>query len=225
MGTLAYRASSSAITAAGTDTIAVPYPAGVVDGDGLRMDVTTNSNVAYTLYGPSGWTKKEERVAGNQKFTVFTKQASSEPANTALTTSANAVWGVTMTAVSDTDNNCIVGATGSQLNASSVNATAPSVTVANSGSVLTFGCGAWNAGGVAVTATPPAGMTEAQDVSGGGTYRAMVEAAYLNSVAAGATGTKVATLSAAQANAAALVAFTSGGPKNGADPLFMGNNF
>lgn len=84
-----------------------------------------------------------------------------------------------------------IDASGGQSNGStsSTSVTAPSITTISSSAMLVFGGACASAGAF----TPPTGMTEQWDAATSGTYKVTTETATEQLVAAGPTGTRVAT--------------------------------
>ncbi len=197
---------------AGDQTLVINKPAGAVDGD-VMVAVIGQADISGsdTLTAPAGWTALAILTNTNGKSAVFYKVAASEGASYSLTVSGGGPYAAAglMASYSGADTAAPIAAIGSQHNASSVSATAPSVAPSASGDMLVC---LYATDGAAytstVSSTPPAGMTERGDVAvravPADEYGTPVDVeASLNDLLLGSTsptGAKAAALSEAREN-------------------------
>ena len=204
----------------GNKTLTITKPAGTVNDDVMVAIVSVLSVDAALLTAPAGWTSLGSFSDANSKTEAFRKVAASEGASYAFTVSGGDPYaaagiiasysGVTLTpSPIDTD--------AEQSNAASTSATAPSVTPTGTADMLVccYSSGSTSYG-VAVTSTPPSGMTERadagiaqQDSSNYSWFDVQVSLNDVLLASAVATGTKVATLSDARANTGFAIALSS----------------
>ena len=202
---MAFRASSNATTGAGSATsLACNKPTGTANGDVLTAGVCYGS--LGTITPPSGWAEVYDSGsfgASGRQLKVYTKLASSEPASWTWSFSAS-VGIVIEVGAFDTRSTATPNASGGQVNSASTNSTAPSISpsAANCDLVGYF------ATDNSRTFTAPSGMTEREDQSAGSRSLGLMTEVL---VASGATGTRVATLSASAVNAGWLGAFAPTG--------------
>ncbi len=204
--TVTYRASAS--NNANTNSLSVSRPTGTVDGDVLIAVVAW---WVQTLTPPSGWTQigstQTWNVGGEDVFMrAYYRVASSEPASYTWGLSATNDIAVSIATYYNVDTGSVVDAQAGQTNASSTAMTAPSVSPTLSTDMLLFLGAAGSDSAGSATATPPAGMTERSDATGGTWIKAYIAEQLLSS--AGATGTRTATLSTSENNGGILVALT-----------------
>lgn len=201
----AFKSITPANSAGAVTQLAITVPA-VANGDAMLFAVAIRGGSNVTGLTLNNWTPVFETNQGtNNKLAVFSRVARNEPASYTLTwTTAGTAAGAILVA-SGTAPASLVDVSGAQGNASSVSVTAPSVATTTDGCLLVFlgGC----AGATATTWTAPNGMTERADVgSTGGAPNISFTAAEQLLGAAGATGTRVATVATAGQNSGGLVA-------------------
>lgn len=203
---------SIAGTATGGQALVIPKPAGTVDGDVLVAvvgQVSTSGSALITP--PAGWLLLASQATANGQAELFYRVAASEGASYAFTVSGgdpHAAAGLIASYVG-MELSPTIDAVGSQHNASSTSATAPSVAPTVSGDTLVC---CYSADGTTntttITSTPPGGMTERADTARFGSpiseYSVTVDVQVsLNDVLLGGTsptGAKTAALSAAREN-------------------------
>ncbi len=184
---------SSSNVAASASSVTLNKPTGTVDGDYLLAAFLISSGASVSAV-PSGWTQDyTTAIGGAQRFYVYKKLASGEPASWSWTLSTSTGHVGSCACVTDVDQSNPLNISGGQLNASSVNVVAPSITttVAN-----TLGVGFF-ATTVSATFTAPGGMTEFDDLAIGPNS---IEGCYQTVAATGATGTRTAVATSAAAN-------------------------
>ncbi|MBI5429727.1 MAG: hypothetical protein HY938_04625 [Nitrosomonadales bacterium] len=179
--------------------LSIPLPAGTVAGDVMIAAVATTPSTV-TITAPAGWTLiqtvTQATATSNRVATYYRVATASEPASyswTFSTTHSGAAGGIV--SYSGVDNTAPVDVSAGAATASALTHTAPGITTAAAGDMLVtvheYASGrSW---------TPPAGMTERVDIasrsaSNNGITLEMNE---LLLGAAGATGAKTATASAA----------------------------
>lgn len=189
MAAPAFRSISTATASAANLTLS--KPSGAVEGDLLVAFIASTAPPTGT---PTGWTRLTV-VSGSQRWSALfykrmTKQDESASGWTWTSTADDtagwlaAISGASMVKPIDVEN--------AQNNAaSSTSVTAPSVTTTVADALIVCGFMSTSGG----TWTPPSGMTERADVQNGTALT--IEYADVVQASAGATGTKVATLSAA----------------------------
>lgn len=188
--------------ASGT-SVTVNVPSGTVDGDVMIAQISWMSNTVKTVTPPGGWTLLETDVNSAFEQRTYVRVASSEPANYAWTFSGTVRVEAGIGSFIGVDNTTPIDVSNGQFNSSSTSVTAPSVTTTVANALLVF-CGSGNGQG---TYTPPSGMTEQWDDNTTiGTLDVSFEMAIETLGAAGATGTRVATLSGALGNIGQLIA-------------------
>ena len=199
--------ASSSLTAGSSTSNTINKPTGVVDNDVMVLLITNNSNVSYTLNTPSGWTSlyNNQTIATQRKYSAFYKIAASEGASYTLTTTANASYAAGIVAFRSSTGSANYDVHSVVTNTASTTATANSITVTQDNSAIIYGVFTGSDVGTTITATPPSGMTETVDVTGGTTYKSSLEIAYQTSISAGSTGSKSATLSSSVAYGATLI--------------------
>lgn len=188
-------------------SVVVTIPAGVQDGDELRVAITAPNADTWTV--PGGWTEELNHASGtNPRTRVWRRTASSEPASYTWTSSTSRPYVAVCFAMRG-DPTTPVDVSGGQGTASSTSAVAPTVTTTVDECLLVVIFGATYGAGTSGTCTPPSGMTEWADVctaSGSAANRHL--AVYFEEIAtAGATGTRTGTLSTASANTGQVLAF------------------
>jgi hypothetical protein len=194
-----YRSSDSNVATNAT-SIAVNKPAGVVNGDVMVASISfVLSGMTFTP--PAGWTQVRVATNGGSGVAVFVKAASGEPASYTWGTSGasnlaagiSAYIGVDNVTPVDADNGGTLG------NFTSVTTVTPATMLV----VSSFKAN----GAVAITWTPPAGMTERVDrVNAAATFTSVEQADALWAPAA-ASGNRIAVPSdSTQPVAAATVA-------------------
>ncbi len=188
-----------------TASLSVNRPSGVVEGDVM---IAVVGWWVETLTPPTGWTQvgttQTWDVSGDSIFAraYYRVAGASEPGAYAWGMSAANDIACTIAAYSNVDNAAPVSASSAQAQASA-SMTAPSVNAATDADMLLLlgVAGADSAG--SRTVTPPAGMTELSDTTSLLWIKSY--AAQQALTAAGATGSRTATISASTANAAFLI--------------------
>jgi len=197
------RAVATANDTAVTQLI-ISVPSGTVNGDGLILAIAVRGGSGTTVNTPAGWTQELTQNQGTgPRLSIFRRVASSEPANYTVTWSGgsfDAAGGIYAAQGSDTTT--LVDASGSQGNASSASVTAPTITTTVADCLLLF-FGAAQAG---PTWTADGAMSERWDVQSSGGTKISSTCDDQTLGAAGATGTRTATISSGQNNIGALVA-------------------
>lgn len=183
--------SSSAVNT----SFSVAKPTGTVNNDVMIAAVAFAGG---TLTAPAGWTQTLSRAGTGTTLRVYQRVASSEGSSYTWALDSTDGLAVAISTYYNVNTTTPVAASGSQANSSSTSMTAPTVTPTAPSGMLVF------AGAVAgnYRATAPGGMTEDADVgaTGVGVYIADQSLSAID-----ATGTRVATLASAAANAAANV--------------------
>jgi len=123
--------------------------------------------------------------------------------------SASEKWSVGISTYRGVDTAAPINADAAQTNASSASAVAPTITTTAANTML---LGIFASRNGSPTASPPAGMTERNDIASaaGGTAEAGLETCDVAFAGPGATGTKTATLTAATINIGHLIALKPG---------------
>jgi PKD repeat protein len=190
--------STTATNTTGSATVTVPVPAGVVPGDVLVAQFTTN-NAPTVSAAPAGWSTVAPRLtvgSGAALFAYYHVVTGAEPASYTWTLSAAQKWnagmtdfhGVNTAAPFDT-----AATTAVDTSYSRSTLAVPGVTTVTPGAMLVGGVGA-DSSGVAVT--PPSGTTEAFESSGAQVSELVHQAL----PTAGATGTRTWTYASAAAS-------------------------
>jgi hypothetical protein len=202
--TIALRGVSTATSATGTKakTLTIATPAGVQAGDVMIAAITVRSSATVTP--PAGWTPVRQSVSGGdlRQATYVSVAAAPVPASAGFVLKTKSVVAGAIAAYSGVDTTTPVETSGAKINLSSTSITAPSVTSTIPGSMLVgvFGTA------INATVTPATGMVEQADIrTGSGPKKVAAELADETLAAAGATGTRVATASAAAVNIGTVV--------------------
>jgi hypothetical protein len=183
-------------------SVIVNVPAGVVAGDLLLAAVTQDGNGNFTT--PAGWTSLlTSDGSRSPRLAIFRRVAgAAEPASYTFTSSRSDDIAGGMMRLRGVDTSNPVAASAILANASSTNCSAPSISPAVTNTLLV---GIWATRNAALA--PPAAMTQSINASSGAvsgsTY---LDAAYQALPASGATGTRVATIAAANTCNGALIA-------------------
>jgi hypothetical protein len=200
-GPITFRGASSGSNTTAT-TLVLPRPAGVVAGDAMLAAVGARGNPVITP--PTGWTLvRLDNSGGTIRQALYVHLAgASEPASYTWTLSVAASAAGGIVAYAGVDPASPVDVHGGQVNTSSTQATAPTVTTTGANRLLVTLHAIPNN----TTFTPPAGMTERYDAQtpAANQYKVTVAAHDQLLAAAGPTGTRVATA----ANAAVTVGHT-----------------
>lgn len=204
--TVTFRAAAS--NNANTSSLSVNRPTGTVDGDVLIAVVAW---WIETLTPPSGWTQigstQTWNISGEDVFVrAYYRVASSEPTSYAWGLSGTNDIAVSIATYYNVNTGSVVDVQAGQTNAANTSMTAPSVSPTTDADMLLFLGGAGSDSAGSATATPPSGMTERADATAGTWIKTYIAEQLLT--AAGATGTRVATLSTSENNAGILVALT-----------------
>ena len=191
------RGASTGTAATGVLTLTINVPPGTAANDGMVASVAVRPNTAV-ITPPAGWAlvqRMDNATAQASSLAIYGRIATTgEPASYAWTldTSTGSAGGIQSFTGMDVTNpfDTAFGAS----TASSLNHTAPSITTTSANDmIVTF-----HAFPSGATWTPPAGMTEAFDVSStpvpNGAGMSVV-GSYAVQAAVGATGTKTATAS------------------------------
>ena len=204
------RAAASAGNAA-TNSLVLPRPTGTLTGDVLVARSAVRGTPTITT--PVGWSL----VRTDVRSTTFTQAVyihvagGAEPASYTFSFSANATAVGSVASYIGVDTVNPIAAHSGQSNASSTSLTAPSATTSVPSRLLGF-FGVTGANSV----TPPAGMTERTEAATatGVASKLTIELADQNNPGIGATGTRIATASAAGTSIGQLVALrpSSAGP-------------
>lgn len=213
--------STATLTGAGSDSLNVGAPAGLVAGDVMLIWIAQPAAGCYPILGgasntgtcngpgtvPAGWTKVLTNDNGSSLgVAVYSKVAAAADlgATYSWQMSANGRVAMAIAAFRGVDTVSSVAASAAQVNASGTTMTAPSVSPASTNSLLVALYATANG---AASTTAPSGFTEAFDV---GTKAAAngvgVEGSYALQAAAGASSSQAATASLAAVNIGALVA-------------------
>ncbi len=226
---VAIASSTSANTAdANATTITVTVPASIADGEFMLMGIATAGTLA-DVTTPAGWTQVHKVVSGvttNFVLAVYSRVASSEPANYVVTTSSGRSAGGI---VRITGSTAVVDASAEDANglAARSDVQCPTVTLSDTGLHITFAGQRGGTDGVVVTWTAPAGYTEQEDDSSTNVTtgrNGAIEIAY-KALAAGATGAVTATASTVGNSAGVSVAVvqTAVAATHGPAPLVAGS--
>lgn len=204
--TVTFRAAAS--NNANTSSLAVSRPTGTVNGDVLIAVVAWWID---TLTPPSGWTQigstQTWNISGEDVFVrAYYRVASSEPSSYSWGLSGVNDIAVSIATYYNVNTGSVVDAQAGQTNAANTSMTTPSVSPTTDADMLVFLGAAGSDSAGSATATPPSGMTERADATAGTWIKAYMADQLLT--AAGATGTRVATLSTSENNAGILVALT-----------------
>lgn len=198
----------SSSTATGTGSVTVTKPSPVATND-LMIAQFFIRRQPVTITAPAGWTPiRKDEGSGTlvAQAAYYHIAGGSEPADYTWSVAGStdkAAAGIAVYRGVNTSNP--IDAQGGQANASSTSITAPSITTVTPDTLLVGLFGIRNTG----TITPPGGMTERWDVTTSGSptsSNAHIALADQSFVGPGATGTRVATASAGQANVGQLVA-------------------
>ncbi|HMN11822.1 MAG TPA: putative glycoside hydrolase [Bellilinea sp.] len=220
---IAFIAATSNNASSEVTSIAGSTPPGVVAGNWLLARVAVRKD-GNAITPPSGWTQQRSDYyvsSGDDTIsTVFARKVvAGEPASHTFNFSVASRAIIEILAFSTVDDTP-VDVDGGQYTSSSATCTAPSITTTTPGAMLVF---FGTAAGGATTFTPPAGMTEATDVQGSGVSPSVSGAsAYVIQAAAGASGSKAATLSGAANNIGQLLALRPGGSGSTPPPAASG---
>lgn len=196
-------------TATGTKTLTVNKPAGTVNGDVMVAIVMQSAIGGVVPPAPAGWTVLATQTpASNTRADMLYKVASAEGASYNFTVGGGDPYvAVGFVASYSGADAAPIDAVGSQTNASSASAVAPSVAPTVTGDMLVCCFASVGPNTTFVSSTPPGGMTERGDagvwVSDSSGYSAGDVQASLNDVllaSTSPTGAKTATLSAARDN-------------------------
>ena len=188
------------------NTLLVNKPAGVLVTNLMVAEVVINGGAAPTITAPAGWALVSRTSTTSLSQAIYYKFATTaEPASYTWSFSANQRIDIGITAYKGVDISSPINANASQVNASSVNVIAPSVTPTVPNTMLL--------GFFAVAArtrfTPPGSMTERFDLqTGTSAGNPAVTACGDDAVqaAAAATGTRTAVAAAAGLSIGSLVA-------------------
>jgi PKD repeat protein len=175
------KAGSSTTANGANAAVSVPRPAGIVNGDVLIVQVTTEQNPSMSVT-PSGWTAIPSTPvtidAGSRMFAFYhvVTNATAEPASYNWQLSAKLKWGAGMTAFSGANTATpLETAVTTKVNPTATTAlTVPGVTTTGSGAMLVGAVGL-NAPGITVKSST--GWTVSADNAG--TQRAVLAYRYL----------------------------------------------
>jgi hypothetical protein len=187
-----FRGVATAAAASAT-SITVSTPSSAVSGDLLLASVAVRGSA--TIGTPSGWTLIRSDANGStMRLATYRRfAAAGDPASFTFTFSKSTTASVaSVAAYAGVDTANPVDVAAGQVNATaSKSAIVPSITTAVANDALLTVIGSASQ----VTATPPTGMTERLDLTSAGSSKIALEAADQTLAAAGASGTRTATLS------------------------------
>lgn len=194
---------AAAQAGATTGNLTINKPAGTVQNHVMIASVAVRPHTV-TVTPPSGWTQVrriDNTVSTTNSLIVYRKVAGAgEPANYTWTLSAHTGAVGNIASFSGVDTASPVNVENGQVwtgavNMTAFNVVAPSVTTTVAGTMLVTSYAISSSGTSGSAWTPPAGMTEAADISSeSGTTGESIEVSYAVQAAAGATGTKTATV-------------------------------
>ena len=219
-----FKSASSASNNAIATTLVIPRPATFATGDLLLSSVTIRGS--STITPPAGWTVIRNDLNGTnlRQQTWYRFATAGEPATYTFTFSAGRLAVGTIHAYGGVHATTPIDASSGSINASSTSLTALGLTttVANTRLVALYSM-TTNA-----TVAPPAGMTERSEQPGSEPTlprMAVIEGSDQALGAAGATGNRVATASAAATSIGQLIALrpAAGGPPANNEPTFDQN--
>lgn len=192
-------------------SVTLTYPGTMADGDLLHIDVV--NDVSITPSTPSGYTivVSFSNVSDGSQRTVFAKRASSEGSIVNVSATGASFIIADVAVFRGLSGSSLVDVHGSGNTGSSASMTASSVTTTATSDLLVFAGG----NGSGASGTPPSGMVELLDDSGGtGLY-----IAYATTGSPGATGSKTATLSSSVAWSVVMAAYFAAVAASGWGPL------
>jgi len=206
---IALVSSTSAVTkSGGASSLQLTYPAGIAVDDVLVAQIAVGGNQGITA--PAGWTlvNRTNRLSTLTQAVYWKRAGASNPASDTWSFGASDRAAGTLAAYRDVDPVVPVNGFSVLTNVSSTSVIASSMTPSVSGTHL---LGVYALANGNASFTPPAGMAERQDVAAGagpnGIAVELADEAYTGGTAA--TGTRVATASAAAESVAHLVALQS----------------
>lgn len=191
------RTGTSRGTAAAGTTASVTRPTGAATGDLLLLAIAAQTATAFTA--PAGWTQlvNVQDGAAARRFAVFWKIDDGSAGPFSFTYGgANVFRWWRCVSYSGFDATDPIADFASQINASSVNVVAPTVTVERDGSALVDFS---NVDGATASWTPPSGMTAIDDVANA------VWTAEQFSLVSGPTGSKIGVVNTAVPNQGSLI--------------------
>src|SRR5579859_1697327 len=196
-------AGTIAVSSGAANSIVVTVPT-VSNGDMMVLIVSNSGTVGFST--PAGWTLRKSGAGsgGPANTFIFTRTASSEPANYTVSLSASTgnLAGQIITVKSDNGSTITFDVAGSQSNASSTTDTAAGITLANTNEMVVAAF-AWAANGTTFSA--PAGFTNATNANSNTALELGTCAKVF--AASGATGAQSATNDVAGANVGLMVSF------------------
>jgi hypothetical protein len=193
--------SAATVAQSAAPSVALTLPAGLVPGDALLAILHVGGGSGTAISPPSGWDLLQRTNDGTAEATaVYARRYTAGLAALHTWTLTSAPVVAHLLAYAGVDQLAALDVAGGQANASSTSCTAPSVTTTKNSALLVacFG-GAMGS----VSATPPSGMSQRAGATASGLSLTVADALQGT---AGASGTKVATLSAATANIGLLLA-------------------
>jgi hypothetical protein len=219
---IAFRGVATAISnGAGSTSLTVNVPAGVQNGDFMIATLSVRTVGSGALMGTpaAGWTALRPMMDGGwTRVYMYTRVASSEPANYTWTFNIKTVAAAGIVAYSgvDTSDPVDLDAFTTQPNWTDTYVT-PSITttVNNAMIVTTFSVGGATAG---LTIVQPAGMAERYDLTVSNSQVQSQETADAIQATAGPSGQKTATASASGAQAAGVAHIMALRPAGSAPP-------
>jgi PKD repeat protein len=175
------KAGTSTTASGANAAVTIPRPTGIVNGDVLVTQVTTEQNPSMSVT-PSGWTPIPSTPvtvdAGTRVFAFYhvVANAAAEPASYTWQLSAKLKWGAGTTAFSGVSTvSPLETAVTTKVNATAATSlTVPGVTTTGSGAMLVSAVGLNNPG---TTARPATGWTVSADSAG--TQRAVLAYRYV----------------------------------------------
>ena len=198
-----FKSASYATNNAIVTTLVVPRPATYATGDLLLASVAIRGSSAGTP--PAGWTLiRDDANGANLRHVTWWKIATAaEPATYTFTFSAGRLAAGAIHAYGGVHPTNPIDVSSGSVNASSTSLTASGVTTTAANDRLV----AFYSTAISPTVTPPAGMTERGEQAGTAPSRlTLIEGSDQALGAAGATGNRVATASAATISLGQLIA-------------------
>lgn len=164
-------------------SIPISVPSGTANGDFLVLIIFGVSTGITVSSGLSAWTVRASSNLANNSYYIYTRTASSEPADYTPVMSASDSYRAVMLSYANPTSGFDIA--GNIVNGTAASQTLPSVTTGHQGALLAISMKEAAAGTIV---TPPSGMVLRHFVNSGGTPAIAVYD--LNPSPAGATGTK-----------------------------------
>jgi hypothetical protein len=207
VGVPTVRSQSTGTSNGPATSLNLPLPAGTTAGDLLLAFAANMNGQNRNMAPPAGWTTVPNTEVFNgtgvRTHAWYRFAGFSEPSSYAFTMTGGAGYDMSggIAAITGASTTAPINASAAQQNGAASNlVTAPSITTTLPNALLIFG-GACN---VAITYTPPVGMTERWDVASSGSFKVATELATQALPAAGATGIRRATASGTNCSSAGV---------------------